>query len=163
MSGAGADAAAEFREAPAAVRRQSEALSRPLAELVAYLKQTTPNLVVSCARGSSANAATFGKHLIERHLGIPVAAAAPNIATVYRKPLRLRGQLFLAISQSGRSDDLIETALMAKAAGALTAAIVNDVGSPLAATCDFVLPMSAGLKPAGRDRRSSPRSRCCCA
>ncbi len=144
MSAAGIDTADEFREAPTAVRRQAEALSLPLAELVAHLKQSSPSLIVSCARGSSANGATFGKHLIERHLGIPVAAAAPNIATVYRRQLRLRGQLFLAISQSGRSDDLIETTLMAKAAGALTAAIVNEVASPLAATADFVLPMAAG-------------------
>jgi glucosamine--fructose-6-phosphate aminotransferase (isomerizing) len=33
---------------------------------------------------------------------------------------------------------------MAKAAGALTAAIVNDTESPLAAACDIVLPMAAG-------------------
>jgi glucosamine--fructose-6-phosphate aminotransferase (isomerizing) len=99
---------------------------------------------MSCARGSSANAAVFGKYLIERHLGIPVAAAAPSIATIYRKQLRLRGQLFLAISQSGRSDDLVESALMAKAAGAVAAAIVNDVDSPLAAAADVVLPMAAG-------------------
>jgi glucosamine--fructose-6-phosphate aminotransferase (isomerizing) len=111
---------------------------------VAHLRQKTPNVIVSCARGSSANAAAFGKHLIERHLGIPVAAGAPSIATIYRRQLRLEGQLFLAISQSGRSDDLVESALMAKAAGALAAAIVNDLDSPLAAASDIVLPMAAG-------------------
>jgi glucosamine--fructose-6-phosphate aminotransferase (isomerizing) len=134
---------AEFREAPEAVRRQA-LLTRPTAELVALLKETPPRVVVTCARGSSAHAATFGKHLIERYLGIAVAPAAPNIATVYRQRLKLDRQLFLAISQSGRSDDLVETAAMAKAAGALTAAIVNDTESPLAATCEFVLPMEAG-------------------
>jgi glucosamine--fructose-6-phosphate aminotransferase (isomerizing) len=99
---------------------------------------------VTCARGSSAHAATFAKHLIEVHLGIPVAAMAPNISTVYRRPLRLEGQLFLAISQSGRSDDLVEAATMARHAGALTAAIVNATDSPLAAACEFVLPIGAG-------------------
>ena len=111
---------------------------------MARLKSHPPQLVVTCARGSSAHAATFGKHLIERHLGIPVVAMAPNIATVYRRPLRLSGQLFLAISQSGRSDDLVESAVMAKNAGALTAALVNATDSPLAAACDIVLPMAAG-------------------
>jgi glutamine---fructose-6-phosphate transaminase (isomerizing) len=101
-------------------------------------------VVVSCARGSSAHAATFAKHLFERHLGLPVAAAAPNIASVYRRPLRLKGQLFLAISQSGRSDDLIETAAMARRAGALTVAIVNDPASPLAQESEIVLPLGAG-------------------
>ena len=134
----------EFQEAPAALRRQSELIAHPLAELVGHLQRRPPNLVMTCARGSSANAAVFGKHLIERWLGIPVAAAAPNIATIYRKRLRLSGQLFLSVSQSGRSDDLIEAASLAKAAGALTAAIVNDVDSPLAAASDIVLPMGAG-------------------
>jgi glucosamine--fructose-6-phosphate aminotransferase (isomerizing) len=136
--------AVEFRAAPEAVRRQAQALAAPMAELAARLKRHPPRVVVTCARGSSAHAATFGKHLIERHLGIPVAAAAPNVASVYSQRLRLAGELFLTISQSGRSDDLLETAAMAKAAGALTAAIVNDTESPLAGASDIVLPMTAG-------------------
>lgn len=136
--------AAEFREAPEAVRRQAVNLARPLSDLVTRLKRKPPVVVVTCARGSSAHAATFGKHLIERHLGIPCADAAPNIASVYRQRLKLKDQLFLSISQSGRSDDLIEFARMAKEAGAITAAIVNDAQSPLAEISEFVLPMSAG-------------------
>jgi glutamine---fructose-6-phosphate transaminase (isomerizing) len=144
MTPFGAGMAAELREAPAAVRRQADGLVAPLAELVLRLARRPPEIVVTCARGSSAHAATFAKHLIERHLGIPVASAAPNIATIYRQPLRLRGQLFLAISQSGLSDDLIETTIAARAAGALTAAIVNDPKSPLASVSEVVLSMAAG-------------------
>src|SRR5690348_16157803 len=138
--------AGELREAPDAVARQRQNLARPLHELAARLQARPPAVVVTCARGSSAHAATFGKHLIERHLAIPVAAAAPNIATVYRQRLRLSGQLFLAISQSGRSDDLVETATLAKEAGALTVALVNASDSPLAAACDIVLPLGAGAE-----------------
>src|SRR5256884_3368992 len=134
----------ELREAPRAVTDQAKALAAPLGDLVARLKSRPPQLVVTCARGSSAHAATFGKHLIERHLGIPVAAAAPNIVTLYRQRLQLRDQLFIAISQSGVSDDVVECAAMAKATGARTVAIVNDTGSALAAACQFVLPMAAG-------------------
>ena len=134
----------ELREAPDAVARQSHGLAAPLQDLTARLNSRPPRLVVTCARGSSAHAATFAKHLIELNLGIPVAAAAPNIATVYGQRLRLDGQLFLAISQSGRSDDLVETAAMARQAGALTAALVNAPDSPLAAVCDIVLPIGAG-------------------
>ena len=143
---AGTHMAAEIAEAPAALRRQREALVRPLAELIDALKRRPPQVVVTCARGSSAHAATFAKHLIERRFGIPVAAAAPNIASVYRRDLRLKGQLFLAVSQSGRSDDLVAQAGSARDAGALTAAIVNVTDSPLAAVCDIVLPMSAGAE-----------------
>src|SRR5947208_15507085 len=121
--------AAEFREAPDIVRQQAEELTQPIAQLVAILRARTPQVVVTCARGSSAHAATFGKHLIERYLGIPVATAAPNIASVYRKRLGLGDQLFLAISQSGRSGDLIEQSAAARASGAVTACITNDTGS----------------------------------
>jgi glutamine---fructose-6-phosphate transaminase (isomerizing) len=134
----------EIREAPEAVRRQQNALTQPLAELAARLKRRPPQVVVTCARGSSAHAATFGKHLIERHIGLPVAAAAPNIASVYRQGLHLRDQLFLAISQSGRSDDLIELTISARASGALTVAMVNATDGPLASVCDILLPIGAG-------------------
>lgn len=134
----------ELRQAPDAVAQQGIALAGPLRELVDRLTTRPPQVVVTCARGSSAHAATFGKHLIERHLGIPVAAAAPNIASVYRAKLRLEGQLFLAMSQSGSSDDLIETARAAKEGGALTVALVNATESPLASICDLVLPIAAG-------------------
>lgn len=136
--------AAEFREAPDIVRRQAQDLTRPIAELVAALRSRSPEVVVTCARGSSAHAATFGKHLIERHLGIPVSAIAPNIATVYRQRLRLEGQMFLAISQAGRSEDIVESVDMARGSGALAVAIVNDTESPLAKASDIVLPMMAG-------------------
>ena len=56
-------------------------MAAPLADLIKRLQGRPPDVVVTCARGSSAHAATFAKHLVERHLGLPVAAAAPNIAT----------------------------------------------------------------------------------
>jgi glucosamine--fructose-6-phosphate aminotransferase (isomerizing) len=101
-------------------------------------------VVVTCARGSSAHAATYGKHLIERMLGIPVAEAAPNIASVYGRRLHLDGQLFLAVSQSGKSDDLVAMATSARAAGALTVAMVNANDGPLTRACEVVLPIGAG-------------------
>lgn len=142
----GAGLTAELREAPEAVRRQAREIERPLGDLMTRLALRPPNVIVTCARGSSAHAATFAKHLFERYLGIPVAEAAPNIASVYQRELRLKGQFFLAISQSGASDDLIESAAMARTAGALTAALVNDVESPLATACEIVLPMAAGAE-----------------
>jgi glucosamine--fructose-6-phosphate aminotransferase (isomerizing) len=134
----------EVAEAPAVIARQAAALARPMAELVARLVRRPPQVVVTCARGSSAHAATYAKHLIERTLGIPVAEAAPNIASVYGRRLHLKDQLFLAISQSGRSDDLNEMAQSARAAGAVTAAMVNATDGPLTRACEIVLPVGAG-------------------
>jgi glutamine---fructose-6-phosphate transaminase (isomerizing) len=136
--------AQEIAEAPQAVARQAAGLDQPIAELVARLKRRPPQVAVTCARGSSAHAATYAKHLIERTVGAPVAEAAPNIASVYGRRLNLSDQLFLAISQSGRSDDLVEMALSARSAGALTVAMVNATDGPLTRACDIVLPIGAG-------------------
>jgi glucosamine--fructose-6-phosphate aminotransferase (isomerizing) len=144
MSNAKAQMTHELGEAPLAVLRQEESLARPLAELVTRLQRRPPQVVVTCARGSSAHAAAFAKHLIERYVGIPVAPAAPSIASIYDRSLHLKDQLFLAISQSGRSDDLIALTTSAKESGALTVAITNVADSPMAAACDIVLPISAG-------------------
>jgi glucosamine--fructose-6-phosphate aminotransferase (isomerizing) len=144
MSHLEARMAHEIAEAPEAVARQAAGLARPVAELVARLGRRPPQVVVTCARGSSAHAATYAKHLIERATGTPVAEAAPNIASVYGRRLNLEGQLFIAVSQSGKSDDLIEMALSARSAGALTAAIVNATDGPLTRACEIVLPIGAG-------------------
>ena len=136
--------AREIEAAPEIIAQQAAGLARALGSLVLRLRGQPPHVVVTCARGSSAHAATFAKHLIERLLGLPVAEAAPSIASLYQRRLHLRGQLVLAISQSGNSDDLVVFASQARGAGALTVAVTNDAGSPLAATCEYVLPIGAG-------------------
>jgi glucosamine--fructose-6-phosphate aminotransferase (isomerizing) len=134
----------DLRAAPEAVKRQEGVLPPALAPLIARLQRKPPQVVVTCARGSSAHAATFGKHLIERYMGTPVAAAAPSVASIYHQPLRLADQLFIAISQSGKSGDLIEQTALARASGASTLCITNDSDSELARNCEFVAPMMAG-------------------
>ncbi len=135
---------ADLHAAPEVVSRQERTLSGILTTLAAKLRRTPPRVIVTCARGSSAHAATFGKYLFERYLGIPVAAAAPSVTTIYHQRLLLADQLFVAISQSGESGDLIEQAISARASGAVTTCITNDAGSELAQACEFVLPMEAG-------------------
>ena len=97
-----------------------------------------------CARGSSDHAATYAKYLFETRAGVLVASAAPSIASVYGARQDLRDCLFLAISQSGRSPDLLSTLAAARQAGALGVALVNDEDSPLARAADHVLPLCAG-------------------
>src|SRR6476469_9994902 len=118
MSNRQSSMARDIEAIPRIVARQALELEEALERLVRRLRRESPDLVVTCARGSSAHAATFAKHLIERYVGIPVAAAAPNIASVYHRRLALKDQLLLAISQSGSSDDLIEAAAAARAADA---------------------------------------------
>ena len=136
--------ARETGETPAVVERQLRANHGALAELASRLRREPPPVVVTCARGSSDHAATYGKYLIETLLGVPVASAAPSVASIYDSPLQARGALVIAISQSGRSPDLLATVDAYREAGAHIAALVNDAGSPLAQTADTLLPLHAG-------------------
>jgi glutamine---fructose-6-phosphate transaminase (isomerizing) len=101
-------------------------------------------LCVLCGRGSSGHAGIFLRYLIETRLRLPVSASAPSVITAFRTRLKLRDALFIVISQSGRSPDLVEATLSARAAGARTVAIVNDTTSPVADAAEFVIPIEAG-------------------
>ena len=69
-----------------------------------------PRAVVTCARGSSDHAATFAKYLVETRTGLLASSAAPSISSVYASKADLEGVLFIAISQSGASPDLLAAA-----------------------------------------------------
>ena len=82
--------------------------------------------------------------IIETRLGIPVSATAPSIITSFKRTLALRGALFIVVSQSGRSPDLIAATADARSSGALTVALINDAESPVAHAAEFILPIGAG-------------------
>ena len=136
----------EARSASAVVARQlvkNEAITEKIGEL---LRERQPQVVVTCARGSSDHAATYGKYLIETFAGIPTASFAPSVSSVYAARQNMQGALFLVLSQSGKSPDLLESAKAAKEAGALVIALVNVVDSPLAKLADEVVPLHAGIE-----------------
>lgn len=134
----------ETGEAPAVVRRQLAANAQSMRTLGAALRRRPPRAVVTCARGSSDNAATFAKYLIETHARVLTSSAAPSTTSVYDTTTGSRDVLFLAISQSGRSPDLIASARNARAAGALVVALCNTQGSALAAEADHSIDLHAG-------------------
>lgn len=135
---------AEAAEAPDVVARLIAANDEACRDLAARLKAAPPKFVVTCARGSSDSAATFAKYLIEIRLGVVVASVGPSVRSIYGTRLKMADALFVAISQSGRSPDLLALADMAREDGALTVALVNDAASPLAERCDVVLRLHAG-------------------
>ena len=135
---------AEAASAPAVVRAQILRNATTAELLGKELRALAPRAAVTCARGSSDHAATFAKYLIETRLGILTASAAPSIASVYGARQDLRDCVFIAMSQSGRSPDLLETTRSALEAGAYVVALVNDEDSPLAGMASRVLPLSAG-------------------
>jgi glutamine---fructose-6-phosphate transaminase (isomerizing) len=122
----------------------NEALFVRLGEALRALK---PQLVMTCARGSSDNAATYAKYLIETRLSLPTLSHAPSISSVYGVSSSLQKEtLFIVISQSGKSPDIVESARRAKEAGAMVVALLNMVDAPVAAFADFVVPLCAGLE-----------------
>ncbi len=136
----------EAREGPAAVERLLRNNAAQCQDLAARLKATPPRFIVTCARGSSDNAATFGKYVAEIRLGMVTASVGPSVRSVYGVAPQMKDALFLAISQSGRSPDLLRLSEAAKESGAITVALVNDTTAPLADICDVVLPLHAGVE-----------------
>jgi glucosamine--fructose-6-phosphate aminotransferase (isomerizing) len=134
----------EIAESASAISHQLEANRAIVRELASALRANPPRLVSTGARGSSDNAATFAKYLFETRLGVPTTSAAPSVQSIYAAEQDLSDTLFLAISQSGRSPDLVRQAEAAKRAGARVVAMVNVEASPLAAAADAVVPLRAG-------------------
>ena len=134
----------EAAQAPEVIARQLARNAATVASLGRHLRERPPRAVVTIARGSSDHAATYAKYLVETRLGILTSSSSPSTASVYGTQPQLDDCLVLAMSQSGRSPDLLAAAEAAKHAGATVVAIVNDEASPLAALAQHCLPLAAG-------------------
>ncbi|MEA3108903.1 MAG: hypothetical protein QOI88_3508 [Gammaproteobacteria bacterium] len=147
MSGGPPDGTRMFQEAASAshaVRAQLAHDAQAVAAIGAAVRRLAPRAVVTCARGSSDHAATYAKYLIETRAGVLTASAAPSVSSVYGIAQDLSGCLFIAISQSGRSPDLLATVAAAKASGATVLVLCNDRDAPLTAAADLALELRAG-------------------
>lgn len=136
-----------FEEAATAGSALSRQVSqyRPILDQVRKIYENSPPpLVITCARGSSDHAATYLRYLFETRAGILTTSLAPSVASLYGKWPHIAGELCVAISQSGKSTDLLMTMEGLKRAGVASVALVNDASSPLAGLTDFVLPLLAG-------------------
>jgi glucosamine--fructose-6-phosphate aminotransferase (isomerizing) len=134
----------EAAEASGKVQNQLRRNADALAALAERLRASPPAAMVTIARGSSDHAATYARYLVETRLGILSSSLSPSIFSVFKAPLSLEGMLCLAISQSGRSPDLLAAAGAARDSGAIVVALVNDPDSPLAESASVVLPQGAG-------------------
>jgi glucosamine--fructose-6-phosphate aminotransferase (isomerizing) len=134
----------EASEAAEVAARQISANASAMERLSERLRRRRPAFIATCARGSSDHAMTYGKYLLERTLGLPVASLGPSLASVYREELDLSEAVFIAASQSGRSPDTLQLTETARRGGALTIGLINDMASPLAGLVDVALPLGAG-------------------
>jgi glucosamine--fructose-6-phosphate aminotransferase (isomerizing) len=136
--------AAEIAEQPAILARL--ATETGPAEVARMIAGRRPRFVLLAARGSSDHAALYAKYLIEIRLGLPAGLVSPSAMTVYGARPDLRDVLFLAISQSGASPDLIDSLAAARRCGALTVAVTNDPASELARAAEFSVDVRAGIE-----------------
>src|SRR4030095_12824147 len=104
-----------------------------------FIRQKDIDLMILVARGSSDNAALFGRYLLEVTTGIPVSLAAPSVFTLYNAKLRLNRAVVIGVSQSGEGDDINHVLERARSNGAFTVGITNNSESTMAGLTDETL------------------------
>lgn len=136
--------AAEIAEQPGIFERILASSCQGWDRVCEQVRQAEPRFVLLAARGSSDHAALYAKYLIETELGIPAGMASTSAYTIYDADIRLDNVLWIAISQSGSSPDLVEATKAARRGGATTLAVTNATDSPLAQAAHLLLDLHAG-------------------
>jgi glutamine---fructose-6-phosphate transaminase (isomerizing) len=134
----------EIAEQPEALLRTIKEERRKIARLGDFLRHRDIDLIVLAARGSSDNAALFGRYLLEITTGIPVSLSAPSVYTLYHASLQLQRALVIGVSQSGEGEDINQVLEGARASGAYTVGITNEPASTMTRLVDEVLLMHGG-------------------
>lgn len=135
----------ELRSAPARVAEQLAQDGKLYSDLGECLRQTPPiGGALTVARGSSDHAAAYLAYLLMSRYGRLVTSLPMSLVTLYGAPLQHGHTLVMAISQSGRSPDLVEPVKVFRSGGGTTVALVNVVSSPLGEEAEWVLPLHAG-------------------
>lgn len=134
----------EIREQPAVLERTLKEQRGAIQQLRLILERDRPRFILLAARGTSDNAAQFGRYLLEITTAIPVMLAAPSIFTLYEARLQLQGALAIAISQSGESVDTNLVLERAREQGVRTIGITNEASSSLARIAEHILLVRAG-------------------
>ncbi|GAA3741674.1 SIS domain-containing protein [Streptomyces tremellae] len=138
--------AGEMAEQPGILRRLLTEGAGAVRETAAAVAARRPRFVLLSARGTSDNAALYAKYLLEIRRGLPCGLASMSTVTAYGARPDLSDVLFVTVSQSGGSPDLVSSARAAREAGAITLAVTNSPDSPLAAVSEFHVDVLAGAE-----------------
>ncbi|MFB3880512.1 MAG: SIS domain-containing protein [Armatimonadota bacterium] len=133
----------EIHEEPERVATLIRRESAPLHRALARFREARPPFILVAGRGTSDNAARYGRYLVEHFVGIPISGAALSLFTLYPAPMHLRGALAIGLSQSGESTDVVRALTAAKKAGAFSIAVTNNPGSSLADAADYTVLLHA--------------------
>jgi glutamine---fructose-6-phosphate transaminase (isomerizing) len=142
----GALMAAEVAEQPEVLARLLADGAAEIAKVRSAIDAYRPRFVLIAARGTSDHAALYGKYLAEIRLQLPAGLASPSTLTVYGARPDLSGVLFIGVSQSGGSPDLLGSLEAARTCGAMTVAVTNNASSPLAEAAEHHVDIRAGVE-----------------
>src|SRR3989440_7123504 len=134
----------EIGEQPAALEKTIAEERVKISRVAQSLIKKDVDLIVLVARGSSDNAALFGRYLLEITTGIPVSLSAPSVHTLYCAKLNLRRALVIGVSQSGEGEDINQVLENARDCGAYTVGITNEPSSSMVSFVDETLLMHGG-------------------
>ena len=134
----------EIAEQPEVLERTIAAEREKMTKLGDFLRQKDIDVIILVARGSSDNAALFGRYLLEVTTGIPVSLSAPSVFTLYDAKLRLKRAVVIGVSQSGEGSDINHVLERSKEFGAFTIGITNEADSSMAKIADETLLIHAG-------------------
>jgi len=135
---------AEIGDQPSVVARLLNEQVDAVREIARIIRKRDPSAIVLVARGSSDNAAVYGRYLFEVCNRRLTSLAAPSGLTLYGRGPRLDQTAVIGVSQSGQGEDVVAYVREAREQGAITVAIVNDETSPLAQTAEWVLACLTG-------------------
>ena len=134
----------EIAEQPAALEKTIAEEREKITRLGDLLKRQDIDVILLVARGSSDNAALFGRYLLEIATGIPVSLSAPSVHTLYDTKLNLNRAVVIGVSQSGEGEDINRVLENARASGAFTVGITNEPKSQMVKLVDETLLMHGG-------------------
>lgn len=134
----------EIQEQPEVLTRFLDRQAKNVVKIADLIRRRDIEHIVIAARGTSDNAAIYGRYALESHYGAVVSLAAPSLFTLYHRPPRLGKALVIGVSQSGQGADVVEVVAQAKQQGALTLGVTNFAESPLAKAADCVILLEAG-------------------
>src|SRR5499426_3862492 len=129
----------EIAEQPAALAKTIAEEREKVERLSRAVRARDIDLIVLVARGSSDNAALFGRYLLEITTGIPVSLSAPSVHTIYNANLKLDHALVVGVSQSGEGEDINCVLENARKSDAYTVGISNEPGSSMTRVVDETL------------------------
>jgi glutamine---fructose-6-phosphate transaminase (isomerizing) len=142
---AGAQLLAEIREQPAALARLL-GHAQEYSAVARRMRERGPRAIRLVGHGSSDNAASYGVYAFGLLPGWTALRDSISLSVYYGAELDVARSCVVALSQSGRTPDVVEYAQKARRHGAFTVALTNDPASALADVCEAVLPLGAGAE-----------------